>query len=137
MRVSGLILTSLLALAFPQVPAAWAQASNQEGYAWYDDPPESLNGSWAINGRCDVETAEMLIFSSGGYRWRKEDGSWGFARGQFSYGPGQAYRVLFKVRRLFSTEGYDAVLNVSGNTLRKTNIMTNSNRLYRRCEDQG
>ncbi|CCG09539.1 hypothetical protein [Pararhodospirillum photometricum] len=126
-----LALALALALVAPGSPAH-AQAT-AGALPWFDDPPATLDGFWAVNGRCDTASAEMLIFSSGGYRWRKADGSWGFARGSFSYGAGQSYRVLFKVRRLFETEGYDAVLNVSGDTLRKSNIMTNSEKMYRRC----
>jgi hypothetical protein len=43
--------------------------------------------------------------------------------------------VLFKVRHLFPTPGYDAVLTVSGSTLRKTNLKSNTSRRYRKCGD--
>ncbi|WP_413205560.1 hypothetical protein [Rhodospirillum sp. A1_3_36] len=111
-------------------PSAWAQDID-----WTSDVPPTLKGTWSVNGQCKGHGLELLIFSNGGYRWSKPDGSWGFARGSFAYSNPRSYRVLFKVRHLFPTPGYDSVLTVSGSTLRKTNLKSNTSRRYRKCQD--
>jgi hypothetical protein len=123
----------VLALGFATQPGS-AQTITQET-EWTGDVPKSLRGTWGVNGRCDTDDAEVIIFSDGGYRWRKPDGSWGFARGYFSYSNDNAYRVLFKVRHLVPTPGYDAVLTVAGDSLRKTNLKSNSFQRYDRCPE--
>ncbi len=110
-----------------------AELSGMDG-DWVGDAPESIIGSWASNGRCDSDDAMMLVFDNGGYRWRKPDGSWGFARGYYSYTSDTSYRVLFKVRHLDPTPGYEAIITVSGNTLRKTNVKSNTQETYERCD---
>ncbi|MBK1663394.1 hypothetical protein CKO38_02530 [Rhodospirillum rubrum] len=136
-----LLVASSLCLAAPvqaqsQPPAPKAEPESSLGrLIWHDDAPENMKGVWAVSGRCKGDTAEMLIFSNGGYRWRKSDGSWGFARGKFSYASPKSYRVLFKVSHLFPTEGYDAIVTISGNTLTKTNLKSNSRQSYRRCQN--
>lgn len=129
------VLAGLAGLAVIAGTGALAGATPAAAQEWSDDPPDLLRGSWALNGRCESDTSEMLIFSDGGYRWRKSDGSWGFARGSFSYASPRSSRVLFKVRHIVPTPGYEAVLRISGSSLVKTNLKSNTQRNYRRCED--
>jgi hypothetical protein len=132
MKTGSVFLAVALLLASFVTSPPTARAQDIE---WTGDVPQSLKGTWSVNGQCKGHGIELLIFSNGGYRWSKPDGSWGFARGSFAYSNPRSYRVLFKVRHLFPTPGYDAVLTVSGSTLRKTNLKSNTSRRYRKCGD--
>lgn len=104
---------------------------------WSDDPPPWLLGSWAVNGECESKVSETIHFARGGYRWRKRDGSWGFARGKYSYYAPDSVRVSFKVTRASgdpSQDRYDTVITNEGSRIRKANLAAGSSRYYDRCD---
>lgn len=76
------ILLGLLGLFHERDAVPGLSSTEHHPGGWVSAVPDSLRGAWAVEGRCEDEEGLMLIFSNGGYRWRKSHTDWGFARGQ-------------------------------------------------------
>lgn len=101
---------------------------------WVSVVPESLRGSWAVDGRCDDDDSLMVIFSNGGYRWRKSRTEWGFARGKYRYTYPNAYRIEFQLQRFEQpSDAPDAVITVSGKEMHKYNLMGGTKETFIKC----
>lgn len=101
---------------------------------WVSTVPRSLAGTWSVEGQCENEDALMLIFSNGGYRWRKSRADWGFARGHYRYTHPDAYSVEFRLQRLAEQRDQaDSVLTVSGPVMRKFNPLGGTMERFEKC----
>lgn len=102
---------------------------------WVSPVPTSLKGTWVVDGQsCESEDSLMLIFSNGGYRWRKSRTDWGFARGRYRYTHPNAYRVGFQLQRFVqSSDNPDALITVSGNRMTKFNPLGGTSESFQKC----
>ncbi|MGB0694291.1 MAG: hypothetical protein ACPGOY_01490 [Rhodospirillaceae bacterium] len=126
--------TALAALLLVMLVAGLASPAQAQSRDWDSDAPEAMEGKWAVSrADCTQSTGTMIIVSDGGYRWRKEDGSWGLARGSYSYIGRNPSKVLFKLRRIIPRDGYESEFYISGNRLRKFNVLSRSSTSYTRC----
>ncbi len=126
MGKAAIILAALLLSA--ATPAAAQQ------YDWTSDAPPALDGTWVVQGqRCDDINSQLVIFSDGGYRWRKSRTDWGFARGKFSYITPRSSQVYFRVQRFVQQEQPDFQINVSGTSLRKYSYGSGKQVRYSKC----
>lgn len=113
---------------------AWPAAA--QNYDWTNDVPRSLEGTWVAEGQdCDDENSRLLIFSDGGYRWRKARTDWGFARGKYSYVHPDAYTVYFRVQRFVQQEQPDFQISVSGPRLSKYSLGSGRVQRYEKCPE--
>lgn len=126
-----LVVLSALAVVF-LASDGLAQSASQ----WKDDPPKSMIGQWAENGECESKFSDAIYFARGGYRWRRSDGSWGFARGKYNYDGENSTRAVFKVTRATgdpSDNPYDMILSVVGNVMTKRNHAAGTSKVYKSC----
>ncbi|EKV32094.1 hypothetical protein C882_3158 [Caenispirillum salinarum AK4] len=111
-----------------------ATSTDYQSGDWVSPVPDSLRGTWAVEGRCEDDDSLMVIFSNGGYRWRKSRTDWGFARGKYRYTHPNAYRIEFQLQRFQQpSDNPDAVITVSGNEMRKYNLMGGTNETFIKC----
>lgn len=102
-------------------------------YDWVNEAPDALEGTWVIRGqRCADDNSQLVIFSSGGYRWRKTRTEWGFARGRYSYNP-WGNTVYFRLRRLVQREQPDFQITVSGPEMRRYSYGSGETVFYEKC----
>lgn len=131
----GLTVRTLLAAAIAVFVSAAVPAAAQT-YDWTNDVPPNLAGTWAEMGQsCEDDNSQLVIYSDGGYRWRRSRTDWGFARGQFSYTGPQPYTVFFRVRRLDQHESPDFQLAISGDQLRIYSFGSGRERRLEKCKD--
>jgi hypothetical protein len=103
-------------------------------YDWTNDVPPTLKGVWVIQDqRCDDPNSQAVIFSDGGYRWRKSRTDWGFARGKYSYTTPTSALVYFRLQRFIPREAPDFQINVSGTSLRKYSFGSGVQVKYDKC----
>lgn len=131
-------MTRMLAIAAVVASAALSAAATpalaQQDYQWTNSVPDSLRGTWVVQGqKCDDENSRLAIFSDGGYRWRKARTDWGFARGKFSYDSDDAANVYFLLQRLVPNEEPDFQITVSGTEMRKYSFGSGETQRYDRC----
>jgi len=124
--VLGVVLPFLVAQSVA-TPALAAQ-----DYGWSNDAPDMITGNWMKLGyKCDDPKAELLIIADGGYRWRTPEGSFRYARGQYSKSQ-DGYSVYFLVSNS-ATSRPDFQISVSGNTLTKYSLGNGESQRYQKC----
>lgn len=140
LKVSIAVLLGILAmlgviyLVDPQHLPEGVTSTDYQSGDWVSPVPDSLRGTWAVEGRCEDEDSLMLIFSNGGYRWRKSRTDWGFARGKYRYTHPNAYRIEFQLQRFNQTsDAPDMTITVSGNEMRKYNLRGGTNETFQKC----
>ncbi|WP_299443874.1 hypothetical protein [uncultured Rhodospira sp.] len=103
---------------------------------WTTDLPDQFKGTWVADGLCDSDSAPLVLFSNGGYRWRDGPTNWGFARGHFRYDSPATHRVFFRLSKLNSPHDgtADYVITVSGIELNKYNLKAGTSQSYEKCE---
>jgi len=126
MTTKALILAVLLGVA--ATPAA------AQEYDWTNTAPRALEGAWVkADQRCDDPNSQLMIFSDGGYRWRKSRTDWGFARGKYAYLTPTSSQVYFRVQRFLQQDAPDFQINVSGTSLRKYSYGSGKQVKYEKC----
>lgn len=132
----GIVLVLVLLSLFydgGEPPPGLTSTDYQSG-DWVSRVPASLHGSWAVEGRCADDDSLLLIFSDGGYRWRKSRADWGFARGKYRYTHPNAYRIEFQLQRFQQpNDSADVVITVSGAEMRKYNLMGGTKETFSKC----
>lgn len=112
------------------------QGAEAQTRAWTNTVPPNLEGRWVEFGeRCEDADSQLMIFSDGGYRWRRARTDWGFARGQYSYVTSQPHQVQFRVRRLVQHQTPDYQLAISGTQLRVYSYGSGEQRRLEKCAD--
>lgn len=109
--------------------------AHAQNYTWRSDVLPALEGTWVGRGQdCDKDTSLLMIFSAGGYRWRKAPTDWGYARGKYSWQRG-ATRVAFRLQR-FNVEGdADFMFTIVGDEMRKFTYASGRMTRFERCPD--
>lgn len=103
-------------------------------YEWTNDVPAMLKGTWVkMDQRCDDPNSQLMIFSDGGYRWRKSRTDWGFARGKFAQTAPTSSQVYFRLQRFVQQEQPDFQINVSGTSLRRYSFGSGRQVKYEKC----
>ncbi len=106
----------------------------QQDYGWGESVPNAVKGSWVQQGyKCDDKKAEEIIFSDGGYRWRQPNGSWKYARGQFSKS-NDGYNYYFLVNRTPASTNPDFQISVAGKSLSKYSLGNGETQRFDRCQ---
>lgn len=128
-----IFLAGLVSIAFGIISAAPAAAQQ---YNWTNDAPSSIKGKWVEMGeKCEDENSHLVIFSDGGYRWRKSRTDWGFARGKYSYGSIHASSIYFRLQRFLQKDDPDFQISVSGAELKKYSHGSSRLVRYEKCRD--
>lgn len=126
----------LPAAAFVLILLAAATPAHAQTRTWTNTVPPNLEGRWVdIGEQCEDEHSQLMIFSDGGYRWRRARTEWGFARGQYAYVTQQPHQVMFRVRRLVQHEAPDFQISISGNQIRVFSFGSGQQRRLERCAD--
>lgn len=103
-------------------------------YDWTNDVPPMLEGTWVkMDQRCEDSNSQLMIFSDGGYRWRKSRTDWGFARGKFAQSTPASPQVYFRLQRFIQQDHPDFQINVSGMELRKYSFGSGKQVEYVKC----
>ncbi|NBT42106.1 MAG: hypothetical protein EBT20_16845 [Alphaproteobacteria bacterium] len=110
-------------------------AAHAQNYAWRTDVLPSLEGTWVKRGQdCTKDTSLIMIFSAGGYRWRKAPTDWGYARGKYSWQQG-ATSTAFRLQRFNVESGADFLFTVVGDEMRKFTYASGRLVRFERCPD--
>ena len=104
-----------------------------QSYSWRNDVSPDLEGAWVKAGqRCEDSGSLLMIFSSGGYRWRKAATDWGYARGKYSWQPGSG-SVSFKLQRFEPSDSPDFLFTVVGAEMRKYTYASGQLTRFTKC----
>lgn len=113
-----------------------ATGAAAQQYNWTNETPSSLNGTWVEMGqKCEDDNSHLVIFSDGGYRWRKSRTDWGFARGKYSYYTAYASSVYFRLQRFIQQDEPDFQISVSGTEMKKYSYGSGRLVRYDKCRD--
>lgn len=104
-----------------------------QSYSWRNDVSPVLEGSWVKTGqKCEDSGSLLMIFSTGGYRWRKAATEWGYARGKYSWQPGSP-TISFKLQRFEPQDSPDFLFTVVGPEMRKYTYASGQLTKFSRC----